>query len=167
MFRLFKKRVVPKEHRPPLAAHERVLAWAMTSAERPVIATNLGLWSEGVRTSWHEISKAAWDGSVLAVTRSMLIEEREGYDVIADLPPERYALVDPGHLPHEVRLRVTSSVVHPQRFAHGWMAARRIPGKNGLSWVVRYDVGVDAAAFAAETDALVKETCWKNVGGSE
>ncbi|WP_117208701.1 hypothetical protein [Allorhizocola rhizosphaerae] len=149
-----------------MASHERVLAWAMTPAGWPVIATNLGLWVEGKRTSWHEISKAVWDGSVLSVTTSTAVEHREGYDVIADRAPDRYPLEDPGGLPHEVRLRVTSSVVHPQKFALGWVAARRVPGKDGLSWVVRYDPGIDPAAHAAETDAFL-ETYWKNVGGSE
>lgn len=155
---MFGFKLPPKEHRPPLQWHEWVLAWAMISPDEAVVATNLGLWHGGRRMPWNEISKAVWDGTVLTVTPSSVVERREGYDVIADLPPIRFALADPGHLPHQVRLRVTGSVERAQRFAHGMVAARRVPGVDGLSWVVRYDAGADPAEHAAETDALMKET---------
>lgn len=169
MFKRLRRRILPAAHKPAFDAHERVLAWAMTSSEQAVIATNLGLWVAGVQTGWHEISKAKWDGSVLTVITSMVVESREGYDVIVDEPPVRMTLADPDHLPHQVQLRVTSSVMHPRQFALGWLAARRVPGKDGLSWIVRYNPGVDAssAEVVAETDAIFKETYWRIVGGSE
>lgn len=162
MFRLFKRRVLPRAHRPPLDPHERVLAWAMTATDEAVVATNLGLWRDGTRTPWSEISKAVWDGDVLSLTLSTVVEVRDGYSVIEDLPPVRLALAEPGHLPHHVRLRVTSSVLHPRRFSSGLIAARRVPGKDGLSWVVRYDPGVNAADHVAETDAVFSDI-WQQV----
>ena len=67
----------------------------MTSSDQAVIATNLGLWWGGARTRWHEISKAKWDGTVLSVITSKVVESREGYDVIVDEPPVRMMLEDP------------------------------------------------------------------------
>jgi hypothetical protein len=191
VFKRFRRRVLPAAHRPAFDPHERVLAWAMTSSDQAVIATNLGLWWGGEpevttrsglpspqirqatrhhrRTGWHEISKAKWDGTVLSVITSKVVERREGYDVIVDEPPVRMVLEEPGHLPHQVNLRVTGSVAHPRQFALGWLAARRVPGKDGLSWIVRYEPGVDrsSAEVIAETDAIFKETYWRIVGGSE
>lgn len=158
MFQRFKKRILPREHRPPMTPEERVLAWAMTSSDQAVVATNLGLWRDGERIPWSDISKAVWDGNVLTVTASRVAEARDGYSVIEDLPPERLVLVEPGHLPHQARLRVTGSVVRPQRFASGLIAARRVPGEDGLSWVVRYDPGISAADHVAEADAAFRET---------
>ena len=169
MFKRFRRRILPAAHRPAFDPHERVLAWAMTSSDQAVIATNLGLWWGGARTGWHEISKARWDGTVLTVITSQVVEQREGYDVIVDEPPVRMVIEDPGHLPHQVHLRVTGSVQHPRQFALGWLAARRVPGKDGLSWIVRYEPGVDrsSAEVVAETDTIFKETCWRIVAGSE
>jgi hypothetical protein len=169
VFKRFRRRILPAAHRPAFDSGERVLAWAMTSSDQAVIATNLGLWWGGERVGWHEISKAKWDGAVLTVITSRVAEAREGYAVIVDEPPVRMVLEDPGHLPHQVHLRVTGSVQHPRQFALGWLAARRVPGEDGLSWIVRYDPGVDRAAaeVIAETDAVFQETCWRNVGESE
>jgi hypothetical protein len=162
--RLFKRRLLPAEHRPALGRNERVVAWTLTTSGAPVIATNLRLWVAGSGTQWNEISKATWDGSALTVTTSKVVEERAGYSVIADQEPIRLAMNDPGHLPHEVRQRVTASVRHPAHHeldgAAFWLAARRVPGVDGLAWVVRYDEGADAASpqVIAMTDELVSET---------
>jgi hypothetical protein len=169
LFSKFRKRILPAAHRPPFDPHERVLAWAMTTSDDAVIATNLGLWIADARAGWHEISKAKWDGNVLTIIPSRVVEARDGYDVIEDLHPVRLVLVDPNHLPHQVHLRVTGSVQHPRQCSLGWLAARRVPSKDGLSWIVRYDPGVEreAAEVVAETDAIFKETYWRIVGGSE
>lgn len=168
----FSKRLAA-EHKPKLARNERVVAWAMTSAGGAVVATNLHLWIAGEATAWHRLSKAIWDGSALVVTPSTVVEEREGYSVIADQEPVRMVLPDPGNLPHEVRQRVTASVRHPSHHELGdgglWLAARRVPGVDGLSWIVRYDPGTDAASpeIAAVTDELVSETRSKVVTPGE
>jgi hypothetical protein len=159
----FKKRL-PAQHRPKLQRTERMLAWAMTGAGDAVVATNLQLWIAGAATGWHRLSKATWDGSVLTVIPSTVVQERDGYTVIADQEPVRMVLPDPGNLPHEVRQRVTASVRHPSHHDLGdggmWLAARRVPGMDGLSWIVRYDGGVDATSpeVIALTGALVQET---------
>ena len=47
--------------RPPLAHHERVVAWCSTS-DGAVVVTNLGLWLPGRkdRLGWHQIHRASW-----------------------------------------------------------------------------------------------------------
>ncbi|WP_144119521.1 hypothetical protein [Catellatospora sichuanensis] len=154
------RRVLPVERRPELAADERVLAWA-PSGDDTVIATNLGLWWDEQRTGWHRIDKAVWDGEALVVTPAEVVAERTGYEVVADGTPVRRKLTDPHHLPHQVRLRVTSSVQQPQHHelpgGGAWIFARRVPGVDGLAWTVRYDQGTDGEdpAVIAATDQLI------------
>ncbi|WP_194821094.1 hypothetical protein [Micromonospora sp. S-DT3-3-22] len=180
-----RKRRVPSAVRPPLAAGERVLAWAApgdggSSGASPaegtsagaggdaagggvLVATNLGLWlpGRGERLGWHDILKAVWSGRELTVTPAATAAERDGYLVVADGPAETYLLLDPGDLPHQVRARVTRSVAytqqHPVPGGSGRIAARRVAGADGLTWTVRYDPGtpVDADEVRAETDQLV------------
>jgi len=172
--RLFKRRLLPQAHRPALAGSERVLAWALDTNGSAVIATNLRLWVGGIGTPWNEVSKAKWDGSALTVITSSVVQEREGYSVIEDNPPSRIELVEPEHLPHQIRLRVTSSVKNPSH--HGlpggggvWIAARRVPGVDGLSWIARYDAGTDREdpQVLAATDDIFKETYWRVVAPDE
>lgn len=169
--KLFKRRLLPAAHRPAFARDERVLAWALSSAGEPIIATNLRLWRAGSPTPWHEISKVGWDGSVLTVIRSEVVSTPDGYAVIRDLSPEPVELADPHHLPHQVRLRVVNSVQHPSHHdlpggGGLWIAARRVPGVDGLSWIVRYDHGTDPddPEVLAATEAIFSETWWRVVG---
>jgi hypothetical protein len=139
---------LPREDRPPLAPDERILSWAESDAG-VLVATNLGLWLPPGRLGWHEIHKAQWDGRALVITAARLVEERSGYTVVEDLPPVPFTLPSPGDLPRTVRTRVTGSVGpsthHALPGAGGVrVAARRVPGRDGLSWTVRYDDGVDA-----------------------
>lgn len=168
-FRLFGGRgTLPAERRPELAPHERVLAWAPVAddAEPPgdtVVATNLGLWWDDERTGWHRVDKAVWDGEALVVTPAEVVAERAGYEVVADGAPVRLKLADPGDVPHQVRLRVTSSVRHPEHFEVPggglWIFGRRVPGVDGLTWTVRYDRGTDGddPAVVAVTEQLLAE----------
>jgi hypothetical protein len=174
MLGFLKRRVLPSALRPAFERNERVLAWALDPAGAAVIATNLGLWRAGERTGWHELSKAVWDKTSLTLTHSRVVAEREGYAVVVDEPPVIVRLPEPGHLPHQIRLRVTSSVRHPSH--HGlpggggvWIAARRRAGVDGLSWIVRYDVGVDGEdpEVIAATDEIFRETYWRSVGPGE
>jgi hypothetical protein len=172
--RLFKRRLLPAAHRPAFASAERVLAWALNTEGAAVIATNLRLWVAGSGYPWNEVSKARWDGSALTVVTSSLVEQRDGYAVIEDNPPVRIELVDPEHLPHQIRLRVTSSVKNPSH--HGlpggggvWIAARRVPAVDGLSWIARYDAGTDREdpQVKTATDDIFKETYWRVVAPDE
>jgi hypothetical protein len=145
-----RRAALPEAERPPLARDERVLGWAGSDAG-VLVATNLGLWLPADppgRLGWHEIHKAVWNGSSLVLTAARQVGERPGYTVVEDLPPVPFALAKPGELPHQVRARVTRSVGqsshHPLPGSGGVrIAARRVPGRDGLRWTVRYDPGVD------------------------
>jgi hypothetical protein len=131
-----------------------------------VVATNLGLWlpGEAERLGWHQIHKAAWDGQRLAVTTAEVVGERDGYRIVADQPVRHFRLADPGELPHQIRARVTRSVAYTQHYAGGGggvrVAARRVPGVDGLTWTVRFDAGMPPPdeVILAETDRLVEES---------
>jgi hypothetical protein len=157
---------LPADKRPDLAREERVLAWAPIDEQRVAVATNLGLWlADAPRLGWHEIHKATWSGRELAVTPAEVVESRDGYAVVADGPVRTYLLLEPGELPHQVRARVTRSVAFTAHHALAptglgvRVVARRVPGVDGLDWVVRYDPGVppDADAVLARTDELVAQ----------
>ncbi|QGN47364.1 hypothetical protein GKC29_11265 [Micromonospora sp. WMMC415] len=164
---LFRRRPkLPPADRPPLGPDERVLAWAAAGngeGDGVLVATNLGLWlpGRGHRLGWHDILKAVWSGRELTVTPAERVAERDGYLVVADCPAETYLLLDPGDLPHQVRARVTRSVAyteaHPVPGGAGRIAARRVPGVDGLTWTVRFEPGTpaDDPEVLAETDRLV------------
>jgi hypothetical protein len=148
-----------------LEPDERVLAWAQIGEgdDAPVVvATNRGLWlPDGSRLGWHEIHKAAWSGRELRLTPAEVAEERPGYAVLVDAPVRSYLLLDPGELPDQVRARVTRSVAytshHPLPVGGVRVVGRRVSGRDGLSWAVRYDAGtpVDAEPVVTVTDELV------------
>jgi hypothetical protein len=164
---LFRRRPkLPPADRPPLAPDERVLTWAAAGngeGDGVVVASNLGLWLPGRahRLGWHDILKAVWSGRELTVTPAERVAERDGYLVVADCPAETYLLLDPGELPHLVRERVTRSVAYTQHQpvpgGAGRIAARRVPGVDGLTWTVRLDPGTpaDDPDVLAEVDRLV------------
>jgi hypothetical protein len=148
-----RRRRLPVERRPPLERDERVLAWAAPSGSDGVlVATNRGLWlpeaAGARRLAWSEIHKATWSGEVLAITPAAEVTSISGYAVMADQPGIRYTLSEPGDVPHQVRARVTRSVAytihHPLPGGGGVrVAARRVPGVDGLRWTVRYDRDAD------------------------
>ncbi|MCW2565986.1 MAG: hypothetical protein JWN54_83 [Mycobacterium sp.] len=163
-----------RRDRPPAAAlevlerGERVTAWGRTAGDEVLVATPLGLWvPDSGRLGWHEIHKARWDSGVLTLVLG--VETEPG--VREDAPPRRYVLGEPGNLPAEVRTRVTRSVAFTTHHALDSggvrIVARRVPGRDGLDWVVRYDPGtvrgpedervvaelVAAARLAASTPA--------------
>jgi hypothetical protein len=148
---LRRRPALPAASRPPLDRDERVVAWSDSDAG-VLVATNLGLWLPGEpvrRLGWHRIHKATWDGTSLVVTAADEVGEGDGYTVVVDLPPTSFRLAVPGQVPHQVRARVTRSVGysvhHPLSGGRGArVAARRVPGFDGLRWTVRYDPGVDS-----------------------
>ena len=161
--RLFRRRPsLPAASRPPLAADERVVAWAAVD-QQALVATNRGLWLPGgtALLGWHEIHKAAWSGRELRIIAAEVVEERDGYAVLADAPAVSFLLLEPGEVPDQVRTRVSRSVAytahHPLPAGAVRVVGRRVTGQNGLSWAVRYDTGTraDDPAVLAATDELV------------
>ena len=162
-----RSRKVPAKLRPDLERDERVLAWALSSVSEPaaaVVVTNRGVWLPGQgRLGWHEIHKATWSNSRLTVVPSTQVGDRPGYAVMADGPAVVVGLTRPGDVPAEVRTRVTRSVAytahHPVPGGGVRIVARRIAGRNGVVWHVRYDEGTDPAdpEVVETTDAIVAE----------
>lgn len=170
MFSLFRgRRRLPSDRRPPLAAHERVVAWAAISESDTVVVTNRGVWlPEGpggpVRIRWYEIHKAVWSGRQLTVTAAEVTERRDGYVLVADRPRRSYLLLEPGDVPNQVRVRVTGSVAytqhHPLPDGGGVrVVARRVSGRDGVLWTVRPDPGtaVGSPAVREAVDGLVAQ----------
>ncbi|MBO0868846.1 MAG: hypothetical protein J2P15_09800 [Micromonosporaceae bacterium] len=161
---LGRRRRLPAERRPPLDRDERIVAWAQAPGGL-LVATNLGLWLPGGdRLGWARVHKAVWSGSDLVITSAEVVTSIDGYEVVADQAPVRYPLADPGDVPHQVRTRVTRSVAytahHPLPGAGGVrIAARRVPGADGLRWTVRYDAGTDRddPVVREATDQLVAQ----------
>ncbi|GAA2690562.1 hypothetical protein [Actinoplanes palleronii] len=162
--KLFRRRpALPASSRPPLEAEERVIAWCGCEQGGVLVATNRGLWLPGAadRLGWHEIHKAAWSGRELRITPAEPAEERDGYTVLVDGPAVTYLLLEPGEVPDQVRSRVTRSVAytthHELERGAVRVVGRRVSGRDGLSWAVRYDAGswVDWPAVIEATDALV------------
>ena len=153
---------VPAASRPPLVADERILAWAPLAGDQALVATNFGLWlPDGKRLGWHAIHKAVWSGRELRITPAEVAQERGAYQVLVDGPVLSFLLLEPGELPDQVRTRVTRSVGytthHPMPAGGVRVVGRRVAGRNGLSWAVRYDSGtpVELAAVVELTGELV------------
>lgn len=164
---MFGLKRLPSGVRPALDRDERVVAWARAGTEPPsaVVVTTRGVWLPGRdRLPWYAIHKASWGASQLTVVPSVRVSEGDGYDVMADGAPLAVALTDPRDVPHEIRTRVTRSVAYTSHhpFPDGGgvrVVGRRVAGRNGLMWHVRFDDGTDTAdpEVMAVTAALVAE----------
>jgi hypothetical protein len=147
---LGRKPKLPAELRPALDRDERVLAWAMAGDAAVAVATNRGLWLPGRdRLGWHEIHKVIWGEGRMVVVPAQAAPG-DDFTVVADLTPVAVTLNDPGDLPRRVRDRVTASVAYSSRYplpggGAARVVARRVSGRDGLSWSVRYEDGADPA----------------------
>jgi hypothetical protein len=160
---------LPAELRPKLERDERVIAWARAE-ESAIVVTNRGLWLPGAddRIGWHEIHKAAWADGVLTVTGAAFTtdEEHSGYALATDAAPIRVRLADPGAVPRRVRERVNSSVAYTSLYpvpggGGARVVARRVSGRDGLTWSVRLEAGAarngDHPDVRAALDQLVAD----------
>ncbi|SNY34761.1 hypothetical protein [Paractinoplanes atraurantiacus] len=183
---LFRRRPsLPSVLKPALAPDERVVAWAAVEPEQAVVVTNHGLFLPGVkeRLGWHEIHKAGWSGRELRITPAEVAEERDGYTVMVDGPVHTVLLLDPGQVPDQVRMRVSKSVAytnhHPVQvstnrpdkpFLVGGVriVGRRVSGRDGLSWAVRYDSGTPVShQTVIEVTATLVSAAQEGMAGPE
>lgn len=151
--RLFRRRGLPPGFPGELAAEENVLAVATVAAGGHVVITSLGLrLPEGRRIGWDLVSKATWGGGVLSVVEAEVSGAAGGAVLLADRPPVRIPLADPGRVPETVHTRVSSSIHsrHHRELPGGgaWFVQRRVPGRDGIVLQVRPDPGTDPAAVA-------------------
>jgi hypothetical protein len=148
VFGLKRVRRIPADARPRLERDERVLSWAPVEPSGAVVVTDRGVWLPGrERLGWHQIHKATWVSPRLTVIPSTQVAEGQGYVVMDDAPAVVVQLNRPDDVPSDVRSRVTRSVAYTAHHAlpRGGVrvVARRIPGRNGVDWHVRYDEGTD------------------------
>jgi hypothetical protein len=110
-----------------------------------VVATPRGIWwpfPDGTRRiGWEVVDKAVWHEGWLTVTEADVVDEI----LLVDRRPVSVEVVAPRDLPPTVRKRVESSVVrseiHPVPGGAARFVARRIPGRDGVTWWARLERG--------------------------
>lgn len=140
-----------------LPRDERVLSWGDVDASTGggvVLASPRGLWWPGAGEprciGWQFVNKAVWRDDVLSIDEAELVDDL----ILVDRPTVSVRLSVPRDLPPTVRKRVEANVVrsevHPLPGGAGRFVARRIPGRDGVSWWVRLEQGaVDTAPVRA------------------
>lgn len=145
---------------------EAVVAYAAVRGGGHVVVTSRGLWvpdGEGTRRiGWHLISKASWSTGVFVITEAEEVEQAGAAVILADLPPIRCAVEQPGKVPQAVHQRVTGSILSSQHHdlpgGGAWFVQRRVPGRDGMLLQVRPDADADVDAVrtvAAEVAAKI------------
>jgi hypothetical protein len=132
----------------PLDRNERVLGSAPAAGGGHLVATSLGLWlpKEGGhrRIGWHLVSKATWDGRALTIIEADEVGSQGDAVLIADRPPRRFPLPEPGAVPEIVHARVTRSVLQSEHRQHAdgreLVVRRRVPGRDGIQVQIRRDL---------------------------
>jgi hypothetical protein len=144
---LFRKPKLPASKTPALEDGERILAWTPHGVDA-IVVTNRGLWLPGrPRLRWHEIHKAIWqDGTLTLIPAATSVAEGDGYNVVEDTAPVSVRLDLPGDVPKRIRERVTGSVAYTSHHplptgGAARVVARRVSGRDGLTWSVRYEGG--------------------------
>jgi hypothetical protein len=140
-----------------LTSDEQVVAVAEVAGGGHVVATSMGLWlpdGAGVRRiGWHLISKATWNNGSLVVVEADETGTVEGAVLLADRPPRRLRLEEPGRVPEAVHARVTGSIKsrHHRDLPGGgaWIVQRSVSGRDGIVLQVRADPGTDQDAVRA------------------
>jgi len=157
---LFRRERPPREVLALLDAEERAVGWADLADGGVALANPLGLWlpdEEGYRRiPWHLVDKAAWDPPRLVLTVAAEGGPVGDATALVEAAPLALPLVTPRDLPGQVRERVTRSVRHSSHHAVApqggvWVVARRVAGRDGLAWQVRFDPETDP------DDPLVRE----------
>jgi hypothetical protein len=164
-------RFLHKPEKPPAEAvarldqDERVVSWA-PAAGGAAVATPLGLWLPGhpQRLAWHLLDKASWQNPVLTLVPAV----DPGDGVLVEQPPIAVRLSQPRDLPETVRVRVQKAIAftrhHPLSTDPGArrgvrVVGRRVPGRDGVSWQLVFDAGVDPhdPAVRAAASAFVDQ----------
>jgi hypothetical protein len=157
----------PPEAVARLDPDERVVSWAPVSGGA-VVATPLGLWLPGHpdRLPWHLIDKATWQGGILTLIPAV----DAGDGVLVEQPPRAVRLDHPRDIPQTVRVRVQKAIAftrhHPLPGPEGRgvrrgvrVVGRRVPGRDGVTWQLVFDDGVDRddPAVRAAAAAFVEQ----------
>lgn len=120
---------------------ERRVAWALTAAGQPVVATEQSLVLPGGEVlAWGSVERVSWKRPLLLVVRAAEVEGTGARDSLT--------LEGDGDLPGVVYARVTGSVAwtrHERLAPTGGVriVGRRQPGRDDLAWQLVFDVGTD------------------------
>lgn len=126
---------------------DRVVAFATVPGGRHVVASVRGLWwplagdspQAMRRIGWELIDKAVWRDGSLVVIEAEVVDDL----LLVDRPPAALPLDDPGDVPAQVKRRVEGSVVRseivPVTGGQARIVARRVPGRDGLTWLARLE----------------------------
>ena len=134
-----------------LDTDERVLGVAELGGGGHLVVTSRGMWlptDDGVRLlGWHLVSKASWQNGAITLIEAEEKDVLGGMVLLADLPPRRLRLADPGRVPEVVRTRVDGSIKsrHHRDLPGGgaWFVQRKVAGRDGIVLQVRPDPGTD------------------------
>lgn len=145
---------LPKDFAGRLVDEERVLGVAEIAGDGHLVATSLGLWlpeGEGARrVGWHLISKAVWSANQFEIVEADETDTVSDAVLLADRPPRRVRVTDPGRVPEVVHARVTGSIrsSHHRDLPGGgaWVVQRSVAGRDGYVLQVRPDPGTDRDA---------------------
>jgi hypothetical protein len=124
-----------------------------------LVVTSLGLWVPGPRRiGWHLISKVKWEGA-LRVVEAHEAGTEGPVVLLEDLPPQRFAVAEPGRVLRAISQRVEGSIRHRERVESPgvWILQRKIPGRDGVVWQARGDAGVDLADVRTAVEAFVSK----------
>lgn len=147
----------PTEATARLEPDERVVSWASTPGGGAALATPLGLWLPGhpERLPWHLIDKATWRDDTLTLIPAV----DAGDGVLVEQAPRAVRLSAPRDLPQTVRVRVQKAIAftrhHPLPGGRRGVrvVGRRVPGRDGVSWQLVFDDGIDRDDPAVRTVA--------------
>jgi len=119
------------------------------------------------RLGWHEIHKAAWAEGTLTVTGSSATPGAD-YSIAADVQPLAVRIDDPGAVPRRVRERVNASVAFTSAYpvpggGSARVVARRVAGRDGLAWSVRFE----GAAAKNQDDPAVRAVVDQSVADAK
>ncbi len=151
----------PTELLAHLDRDERPVSWASVEGG-VVLATQRGLWwpfPDGPRRiGWEHVDKAIWRDGSLVVTEAEVIDDL----LLVDRAPVAVRVEVPRDLPPTVRKRVEASVVRsevaPIPGGSARFVARRVPGRDGVTWWARLEAGTaDTPAARAAISARIAE----------
>jgi len=140
---------------------DRLLGWAVLDDGTLLAASRLGLrLADGRLVPWHTVDNVVWRAGTLIVTEAAEVSA----GVREALPPVTLSLTEPRDLPAVVRARIIRSIAYTTtetvRGARIRIVARRVPGRDGLSWSLRFDSAADRddPGVRAAADQLLTET---------
>jgi hypothetical protein len=139
-----------RRDRPPpevvaqLPRDERVVSWADLAGGGVLLATPRGLWWPEPDGSprligWQYITKAIWRDNHVIVTEADVVDDF----LLVDRPPVAVEIAVPRDLPPAIRKRVEANVVRSEVLqvvgGAARFVARRVPGRDGVTWWARLE----------------------------